>query len=54
VRHQSQFFAPIVNWITSPGKNPDEDAVTGWRQPISISGQGKAAQVLYCTGGLVY
>jgi hypothetical protein len=43
-----------VNWFTSSGKNPGNDARTGWHQPISISGQGKADQASYYAGGLVY
>jgi hypothetical protein len=48
------FFAPYVNWITYIRTNTGLYALTGWREPISISGQGKAAQVSYYTGGLVY
>jgi hypothetical protein len=43
-----------VNWITYVRTNPGSSAVTGWREPISISGQGKAALALYSAGGLVF
>ena len=43
-----------MNWFTPSSKNPGNDPRTGWQQPISISGQGKADQASYYAGGLVY
>jgi hypothetical protein len=37
------FFGPIVKWITFARAWPGHTALTGWREPISISGAGKAA-----------
>jgi hypothetical protein len=47
-------FPPIVKWITFARTGPGNDALTGWRKPISISGQGKAAWASYSAGGLVF
>jgi hypothetical protein len=43
-----------VKYITFGRAGPGNDADTGWRKPISISGQGKAAQASYSAGGLVF
>jgi len=37
-----------------PAGNWRHTASTGWREPISISGQGKVAQASYSAGGLVF
>jgi hypothetical protein len=47
------FFVPFVKWITFARRQTGHDVRTGWREPILISGQGKAAQALYSAGGLV-
>jgi hypothetical protein len=54
LRPRRNFFGLTVKWITSVRTNPGSSAVTGWREPISISGQGKAAWALYSAGGLVF
>jgi hypothetical protein len=43
-----------VKWITLGGRDSGDGAATGWREPISISGQGKAAWASYSAGGLVF
>jgi hypothetical protein len=43
-----------VKYITFSRAGPGNDADTGWRKPISISGQGKTAQASYSAGGLVF
>ena len=43
-----------MNWITVVCRDLGHHAVTGWREPISISGQGKAAGAIYYAGGLVF
>ena len=48
------FFAPIVNWITFTGASPGQCALTGWREPISMSGGWQGRLALYCAGGLVF
>ena len=40
------FFAPLVKWITYARAIPGHYPVTGWREPISISGAGKAVSVI--------
>jgi hypothetical protein len=47
-------FFPTVNQITFGHAGSCHDADTGWRKPISISGQGKAASASYSAGGLVF
>jgi hypothetical protein len=44
----------IVNWITQVEVEILHDAGTGWREPILISGQGKAVPASYCADGLVF
>jgi hypothetical protein len=46
--------ASNVKWITLGGVDSGDYAATGWREPISISGQGKAAWASYSAGGLVF
>jgi hypothetical protein len=43
-----------VNWITQAEVEFLHDAGTGWREPILISGQGKAVPASYCADGLVF
>jgi hypothetical protein len=43
-----------VKYITFGRAGLGNDADTGWRKPISISGQGKTAQASYSAGGLVF
>lgn len=43
-----------MNWITQVGVETRHDTDTGWREPILISGQGKAVQASYCADGLVF
>jgi len=47
-------FGRIVNRITQVEVETRHDTGTGWREPILISGQGKAVQALYCADGLVF
>jgi hypothetical protein len=47
-------FFCIVNWITQVEVEFLHDAGTGWREPILISGQGKAVPASYCADGLVF
>lgn len=48
------FSAPNVKWITLGDGESGDGVATGWREPISISGQGKAAWASYSAGGLVF
>jgi hypothetical protein len=49
-----RYFRRIVNWITQGRTGTRHDIRTGWREPILISGQGKAAPASYSAGGLVF
>jgi hypothetical protein len=51
---RKNFSAPNVKWITLGDGDSGNYAATGWREPISISGQGKAAWASYSAGGLVF
>ena len=41
------FSPPSVNCFTFPHQIPGQDAPTGWREPISISGAGKVVDGIY-------